>query len=166
MNLNEIYVKTDKGREEIQTRRNQLPSALRSLLIMIDGRSSAGEILRQVSPMGITPDALEQLISQGFIDLDRPAQPAATAPAAPPAGDSAADSRPDSQRFLTARQFMTDTVVNAMGLRSFMFTLKLEKAETLQDLRALLAEYTRLMEKGTGAMEAEVLVRQARALLQ
>ena len=161
-----IYVKTDKGREEIQTRRNQLPAALRTLLIMIDGKSSAAEILKRVAPMGITPDSLEQLITQGFIALDRPAQTAEAAQAAPPAGDSAVDALPDSQRFMTARQFMTETVVNAMGLRSFMFTLKLEKAETLQDLRAHLVEYTKLMEKGTGGMEAEVLVRQARELLR
>ena len=165
MNSLEIYVKTDKGRDEIQTRKNQLPSALRSLLIMIDGRSSAGEILKQVAPMGITPDALEQLVAQGFVALDKPA-PAPEAAAPQPVPSSAADNLPDSQRFMTARQYMTDTVVNAMGLRSFMFTLKLEKAETLQDLRGLLAEYTKLMEKGTGTMEAEVLVRQAKELLR
>lgn len=167
MNPLEIYLKTDKGREEIQTRKNQLPAALRTLLIMIDGKSTAGEILKQVAPMGITPDSLEQLITQGFIALDRPAPaPAAAAQPAFSQGDSAVDALPDSQRFMTARQFMTDTVVNAMGLRSFMFTLKLEKAETLQELRALLPDYTKMMEKGTGAMEAEVLVRQARELLR
>src|ERR1035437_667294 len=47
MNPQEIYVKTEKGREEIQTRRSQLPPPLRTLPIMIDGRSSAGEILKQ-----------------------------------------------------------------------------------------------------------------------
>jgi hypothetical protein len=161
----DVYVKTDKGRDEIQTRKHQLPATLRSLLIMIDGRSTAGEILKQVAPMGITPDALEQLVAQGFIALDRPApETAATAP--PAAQDSAADLLPDSQRFLTTRQYMTDTVVNAMGLRSFMFTLKLEKAETLQDLRGLLPEYTRLMEKGKSGMEAEVLVQKAKDLLR
>lgn len=163
MNPLEIYVKTEKGREEIQTRKNQLPPTLRSLLIMIDGRSSAGEILKQVAPMGITPDALEELILQEFIALDRPAPAAQPAPVEQ---DSAVDALPDSQRFLAARQFMTDTVVNAMGLRSFMFTLKLEKAETLQGLRSLIPEYTKLMEKGTGHLEAEVLVRRALELIK
>jgi hypothetical protein len=166
MNPLEIYVKTDKGREEIQTRKSQLPAGLRTLLIMIDGKSSAGEILKQVAPMGIGPDALEQLIGQGFIALDRPAPAAAAAPPAAGAVDSATDGLPDSERFVAARQYMTDTVVNAMGLRSFMFTMKLEKAETLVDLRGLLPDYTKMMEKGTGKMEAEVLVRQARELLR
>jgi|BarGraIncu00222A_1022003.scaffolds.fasta_scaffold174079_1 hypothetical protein len=163
MNPQEIYVKTEKGREEIQTRRSQLPPTLRTLLIMIDGRSSAGEILKQVGPMGITADALEQLIAQGLVALDRPA------PAAQPASvveAVATDALPDSERFLAARQFMTDTVVNAMGLRSFMFTLKLEKAETLQGLRSLLPEYTKLMEKGTGHLEAEVLIRRVLELIR
>jgi hypothetical protein len=113
--------------------------------------------------MGITPDLFEQLIEQGFIALDRPA-PAAAPSAAPQAGP--ADLRSESERFPDARQFMTDTVVNAMGLRSFMFTLKLERAENLQDLRALLPEYAKLMDKGSGTLEAEVLVRRARELLR
>lgn len=163
MNPLEVYVKTERGREEIQTRKNQLPAALRTLLIMIDGRSSAGEILKQVASMGITPEALEQLTNQGFVALDRPP---ATAPPAPVAVDSAADALPDSERFLTARQFMNDTVVNAMGLRSFMFTLRLEKAETLQELRGLIPEYTKLMEKGAGHLEAEVLVGKAQDLIR
>lgn len=33
-----VYAKTDKGREEIATRKNQLPARLRSLLLMIDGQ--------------------------------------------------------------------------------------------------------------------------------
>ena len=53
-----------------------------------------------------------------------------------------------------------------MGLRSFMFTLKLERAETLTDLRGLIPEYTKMMEKGTGHLEAEVLVGEVQELIR
>src|SRR5471030_376343 len=51
-----IYVKTDKGTQEVQTRATQLPRRARSLLIMVDGHSTAMEILSNTSSIGETSD--------------------------------------------------------------------------------------------------------------
>ena len=106
----------------------------------------------------------------GFIALPRPAPVAPPETVAPPApavprpAPKPAPQAPGVDRFYGARQFLNETVVNAVGLRSFLFTLRLEKANSLSDLRLLLPDYAKLMEKGTGKLEAEVLVRRAREL--
>lgn len=46
-----IYAKTDKGTEEIQTRKYKLPQKLRSLLIVIDGKTPTDKILNMFSAM-------------------------------------------------------------------------------------------------------------------
>ncbi len=64
---NLIYEKTDKGREEIATRKYHLPSRLRSLLVMIDGESRADQLLQKVAPLGLTEQNLNELLEQRFI---------------------------------------------------------------------------------------------------
>ncbi len=166
MSLRDVYVKTEKGLDEIQTRKAHLLPALRTVLVMVDGRSTAEAILAQVAQLGVPPDAFDQLLAQGFVSVEHSAP--APQSVAPAARGSAPPAEPLSEnaRFYTARQFMTETVVNAVGLKSFFFTLKLEKAETLQELRDLLPEYARILEKGSGHMEAEVMVQKAKDLIE
>ena len=46
MNPGEIYAKTDEGVRELKERKLNLPIALRSVLIMVDGNRTVGEVLR------------------------------------------------------------------------------------------------------------------------
>jgi hypothetical protein len=160
MNPGEVYAKTDKGREEIQSRQYKLASAHRMLLIMIDGKTKAGDILKQTAQTGVTTETLDQLLAQGFIALQGSA-PAASA--AQPASEARDDAGPN--RFSEARKFMNETAVNAGGLKSFMITLKLEKAESVQDLKNLFHDYRTLIEKGTGKSEAEIIIKRAKELV-
>lgn len=157
MRLDEIYAKTEKGREEIQSRTFKLAPLLRTLLIMTDGHTKAGQILKQVAPLGVTAEAIERLQADGFITVEQQPEIVAQAPDA-----TAASER---KRFSVAQQFMNESSVNASGLRSFMLTLKLEKSQNLSDLRALLPDYVKLIEKGSGGVEAEVLIKKAKELL-
>jgi hypothetical protein len=160
MNPHEVYAKTDKGRDEIQSRQYKLASAHRMLLIMIDGKTKAGDILKQTAQTGVSTETMDELLAQGFIALQRSAPaPSAAQPAA------AAQSDEGANRFPEARKFMNDTVVNAAGLKSFMITLKLEKAETLQDLRDIFHDYRTLIEKGSGKTEAESIIKRAKELI-
>jgi hypothetical protein len=98
-----IYDKTAKGREEITTRRYQLAPRLRTLLVLVDGRRPEDELLRNVAGLGLTADAMQELLAQQFIvlstsystieaplldaaEMTAPPAPAATAPvpAVPP----------------------------------------------------------------------------------
>lgn len=60
-------------------------------------------------------------------------------------------------RFRAAKDFMNNAVVNALGMRAFFFTLKLERAGNVADLRELVKPFKDAITKGTSEAEAEVL---------
>ena len=161
MDSTAVYRKTRKGEEEIKTRSAKLAQKLRTLLILIDGTKKLVELQEVAKRLGIPEDSLAALETQGLIERAAAAAPAAApgaAPGAPPAGS-------EVERFQGAQRFMNDTVVNALGIRSFFFVLKLEKCGTRAELREILGDYGKAIEKGAGAAEAAVLAEHARALL-
>jgi hypothetical protein len=64
-----------------------------------------------------------------------------------------------------AQKFMNDTAVNALGIKAFFFTLKLEKCATVDDLRELVEPYRAAIAKGSGPDEAEVMARRVLEML-
>lgn len=64
-----IYDKTDKGREEIATRKYQLTSKLRPLLVMIDGRRPLEALAKNLAGLGLAAEAIDELLSQEYITL-------------------------------------------------------------------------------------------------
>lgn len=64
---NIIFDKSEKGREEIVTRKYRLASRLRTLLVLTDGKQSAGELLQKVSGLGLTAQSIDELLEHGFI---------------------------------------------------------------------------------------------------
>jgi hypothetical protein len=68
-------------------------------------------------------------------------------------------------RFRAAKAFINETVVDALGVRAFMFTLKLERCSTLADLVEMLPDYAKAIAKGRGEAEARLLVDRAAELL-
>jgi hypothetical protein len=64
-----IYDKTDKGREEIATRKYHVAAKLRTLLVMIDGRQPLGALMKNLGPLGLAEEHVDQLLSQGYIVL-------------------------------------------------------------------------------------------------
>jgi hypothetical protein len=176
MDLMGVYVKTPLGCLEIETRRNKLGREYRFFLVMVDGTTTAEELLQQAASIGGTAAMLDELLRSGYIALEPSSVPAQAAgvpdaPAVPPGAGTAepiADAVPApsaESRFLETRQLMTDSVVNAMGLRSFTFTLKLERACSIEDLKKLFPDYAKLIGKGSGKLETEVLVSKVKELL-
>lgn len=64
-----IYDKTDKGRDEIATRKFHLPAKQRSLLVMIDGHRSIEVLMKSFAPLGLTVDNVTELLNDGMIVL-------------------------------------------------------------------------------------------------
>ena len=64
-----IYDKTDKGREEIATRKYHIPAKLRSLLVMIDGHRSLEVLMKNFGPLGLSVDQVNELLKDEFIYL-------------------------------------------------------------------------------------------------
>ncbi|MET3133534.1 hypothetical protein AAKU55_003824 [Oxalobacteraceae bacterium GrIS 1.11] len=164
-----IYDKTDKGREEIATRKYLLPSRTRTLLVMIDGRQSADELLTKVIGLGLTEDKLLELHEQGFIaqiGID-PTPAAAPAPVkvapiaapvavpAPPPPPAAASQNGDN--FQTIYDFYNQTIKSTIGLRGYGLQLKVERAASLEDFRALRKPYLEAILKTKGLEMARSL---------
>jgi len=64
-----IFVRTDKGEEEIRGRSQSLSGDIRRALLMVDGSSSFGEIGKRAAPSlrAILDDAFKDLLRLGFI---------------------------------------------------------------------------------------------------
>jgi tRNA threonylcarbamoyladenosine modification (KEOPS) complex Pcc1 subunit len=62
-----VLAKTAKGSEEIDSRRHHLPSALRTVLIMVDGKTSLGDMMEACAIMPDFFESLMTLCDQGFI---------------------------------------------------------------------------------------------------
>jgi hypothetical protein len=67
MNLQAVLHKTDKGVAEVQTRQHKLEQKLRNLLIVVNGKATAAELVKQFEQIGDVAPLLEQLLAGEFI---------------------------------------------------------------------------------------------------
>jgi hypothetical protein len=67
--------------------------------------------------------------------------------------------------FRIAKAFMNDTIVDALGIRAFAFTLRLERCSTRDDLTALLPDYTEALLKKLERPAVRALVDRTRELV-
>jgi hypothetical protein len=170
-----VFDKTDKGREEIASRKYGLPPRMRALLLLFDGRRSTEEILDKVLGMGLSELSIRDLLKEAFITRAKvgastvAVQSAATDPlqfSAPTAQPAHADSQPDMQARLEAlHTFFTDTIRSAIGLRGYALQLKVERARSLEDFRQMRADYLSAVTKAQGEAMAHELGRQLEQLL-
>ena len=84
MNPQALFVKTDKGHDEIKNRSNKLEARTRQLLVMVDGGKPAEELLKTAKGIGGTPEMLLALLKDGFISEAAEGGQAAGTPDAPP----------------------------------------------------------------------------------
>ena len=157
----DVYRKTARGAAEVKERRAKLSPRLRTMLILVDGTATRAKLAQDAARVGAPADFLDQLAAAGLVErlggvAPREAQRAA-APAAP------AD---EFERFRAAKQFMNDTIVDALGIKSFFFTMKLERAGVLADLRDLAGPYREAIAKARGEAEAELLATRLEAMLR
>jgi hypothetical protein len=189
------YGKTEKGAQEISERRNNLRGRMRTMLILVDSNRSADELMEHARTLGAPADFLEVMVREGYIaPAGAPARREAARPlaAVTPTRESTAPAAPadnpdtllpvledvappelvpiavpedELARFRVAKSFMNETVVNALGFRAFMFTLRLERCVVRADLATLLPDYEKAVRKGVAETEALVLMERMRALL-
>ena len=165
-----IYTKTAAGSAEIVDRKLRLPPRLRTMLILIDGHQPEFLIREEAQKVGAPSDFLDQLIARGLIEKSGQVVVAANSPDAssgfpatpviePPRGD-------EFTRFRAAKDFMNITIVDALGIKSFFFTLKLERAGNVADLREMVDAYRQAIAKGEGEAQADVLTQRLRVMLR
>jgi hypothetical protein len=164
MDVNAIYVKTEKGEEEIRSRAYKLSQRLRTILIMVDGTTTGGGLAQKAKALGVPDDFMEHLLEGGFVapqTTESPAQSAA-AVAATPVVPMGAD---ELANFIAVQKFMNATVSDALGFRGLPMVLKIERASSRDELRALVDELTERLNKAIGPLRAKGIVDQLRGLL-
>ncbi len=159
-----VYDKTDKGREEIATRKYHIPPRLRSLLVMIDGRRSLDSLLSNFSAIGVTEESVNELLRDEYIAVVGTAAPPAPRPA-PPARAPVIDalheatlpepviSAPllsEQERIAALYDFYNQTIKSTIGLRGVMLQLKVEKCASVADFRELRLAYLEGVLKAKG----------------
>jgi hypothetical protein len=159
MNPNDVPVKTDSGNREMAQRAHKLSSRVRSLLIVIHGTETVAELTKNFQAFGDVGAGLNELVTLGLITAHT--QAAGSAVTQMPAAN-AADIVPPPQQ---AKQLLNESAVAVLGLRAFLFTLKLEHCYTADELRAILPEYARVMTKAKGADFAAAMVKRVQAIL-
>ncbi len=132
-----FYDKTEKGREEISSRKFGLSAKLRPLLVMVDGKHTPDELLKSIIPLGMNAEHVQALLDQNFIteliiELPDP-EPEVQAHDhdATIQGEHGVEINP--KRIGEVRSYLSETIKNNLGLRGFALQLKVERANTLAD---------------------------------
>lgn len=167
----DIVVKTAAGIAEIKTRSRKLSQRLRTVLILIDGRLNVNEVQQRAAGLGLPDGFLESLARDGLIELRPGAAPApisvvdiSTADEPAPAGP--ADLTEEFKRVQRIQKFMNESVVNALGIRAFFFTLALDECHTRDDLVKMIPDFEKSLTKGGGAEMAKVMTQRLREMLR
>jgi hypothetical protein len=160
MNPGEIYAKTDEGVRELKERQRNLPIALRSLLIMVDGNRTVGEVLQRARALRVDPTAFAELERAGLI-AKRFSAPSATESGTAPA----ARSEDEVQRFLAAQQKVSDAINAHLGFRGYLMMMRLQRASNLRDLHDLLPDLAQALVKRLGVGAANPLVEELQRLI-
>ena len=142
-----IWSKTEAGRAEVQARALVKERLQRNLLLLIDGVKSEEMLLANV--VGLKPEDFKFLESLNLIapvaapsssrssSSDRAhaaTQPMTLPPETDEAGGSAEGAAMDYGRYTAA---LTQLISSELGLRGFTLTLAVEKASTVEELRAV-----------------------------
>jgi len=153
MNPGEIYAKTEEGLRELKERQRNLPIALRTLLIMVDGNRTVAEVLERARALRVDAAALGSLERAGLIAKRFSAPSASDRDSAP-----APRSESEVQRFLTAQQQMSDAINAHLGFRGYMMMMRLQRAANLRDLHDLLPDFAQALAKRLGVDAATPIV--------
>lgn len=122
-----VYSKTEQGQQEVATRAHHLPSRVRAMLIMVDGKRSVEQLLTGHPAPDDALEQLRQLAEGGFIEAAAASSPA---PAAAPTVDIA-----------EVRRLMVRMLIDYLGPEADMIAMRLEDVTSRE---ALLREAERL----------------------
>ena len=168
MAAGDIYRKTERGAAEVRDRKLKVNPRVRTMLILIDGANPEFMLKEDAARVGAPVDFLEQLLAAGLIERVQGTGPAPAAKAKATATTTARAAAPapdEFTRFREAKNFMNVTIVDALGIKSFFFTMKLERAGTVADLRELEEPYREAMAKAEGWEHAAVMAARLKEML-
>lgn len=134
--------KTGAGRAEIANRSQKLTPALRSMLLLVDGRRDAAMLRKLGAGLHAPSDALEQLVALGLAE-----SLTAGTVQEPVAGGTPSEV---AMRYTTLSGLMSEAVREHLGLRGFFLQLKIERCNDVAELEALLPDLAEAVGKARG----------------
>lgn len=138
MNPTGIYVRTEKGAEEVAHRSQAVPAKARSLLMLIDGKLTGAQLLDKFSTFPNSEEFLQLLEDGGYIEAQAVAGPA---PVAAAAGPQAAARAVPQQGLAGAKRIVVHTLHEVLGPEADFLTDKIDAALTVEELRVHAEKY-------------------------
>jgi hypothetical protein len=153
----DVPVKTAAGQQEIGHKQRKLQPRARSLLIMVHGVETVGQLANSMKSLGDVRAILGELIALELVTVQSGSGNAATPIAA---NESIV---PATQQ---VKQLLNETAVASLGMiAAFRFTLKLEHCYTAEELRGIFPEFLRAVGKAKSEEFAQTIVERAEAML-
>jgi len=147
MDRNAVLVKTGKGAEEVKSRTHGLAARLRSVLIMVDGKSTVVDYAARFAAIPDIEGSLQILLDQGFVEA-RAGTVAAPPPPATPQAPGVPAPLPETQKEAVGE--LSRMLLDSMGPDADMFTGMIERARTRDKFVEAAERCTRVLE-GLGA---------------
>jgi pyruvate/2-oxoglutarate dehydrogenase complex dihydrolipoamide acyltransferase (E2) component len=138
MDKGAVLAKTAKGLDEIKARTHGLPQKLRSILIMVDGNATAGDLIGKCGGVPEVEAALDGFVKDGFVEIKGraaaapPAAPAAPPSVAPKVAGPATQPQTRAQALSALTRFLHDN----LGPDADLVTGNLERAALRADFTA------------------------------
>ena len=154
-----IYRKTEKGRTEIATRVNRLGLRERTMLIMVDDKTTrAGLLAKNAHPT--SEGILNSLLADGYIEITSGAgvaavTPAPAVPAVAAAEPAAVGAAPVEVSLQSASRYACRSLVTFLGPGADDLTALVEKCKGVEDLTARLEKCRDVIQAMAGRRKAE-----------
>ena len=127
MDPDTILSKSAKGKEEVDTRKYKLDQRVRSVLITINGKLTAGQLAAQFASQGDINPLLEQLLREGFVQ-----------------------SAFDRARLDAIKAELAAMINAALGPPGDAIAMKIEGAATVDELRGYLESHRAMLDGALG----------------
>ena len=161
MDRNTVLAKTAKGQDEVKSRTHGLAQKQRTILIMVDGVATVGDILAKFGGIPEIAATLDALARDGFVEVKGVAG-AATAPAARPAPSGApAAAAPQTRK--EALSVLVRYLIDNLGPGADDLTGRLEGARTGAEFAAAVERCAEMLGGVRGAQKAQIFRERATA---
>ena len=167
-----LFDKTTRGRAEIAIRGTNLSPRLRTLLLLVDGKTDSSNLLAKVSGLGLSASHLEILLEAGLIEVHVTVIAPRVIPTTKPAinTDVVKESElplpptspilktPQTQtilpigksQFECVYHFYNETIKSMIGLRGYSLQLRVERANSIDDFKEIRQLYLEAVFKSKG----------------
>ena len=161
MDKGAVLAKTAKGVEEIKSRAHGLAQKLRSLLIMVDGAATAGDLLARLGDIPDIEAGLQALVNQGFAEIK---ETRGAAPGAPPTATASPATPPQTRR--QALSSLTQMLHDALGPDADLVTGGIEAATARADFDAAAERCAEMLGALVGKVKAQAFRDRAKAFVE